>query len=220
MNLASPSIFVRNDLLEIDLYAVNFNTDILALILDILDQLRAVKQALGGDAADVQAGTAKVLTLNDGHLCAELSKPDRRNIAAGAAADNNDLFLADRLDRCGRSRGRKGDRGCRGSAADLFTRLTDITEQALDRNILALLSDDLEKYTVVFTSDLVGELICGDLQDRLAGFDRVTLVLEPTGYCAFFHRQSQLGHNNLKSHTFASLREECSSGFAADRAGP
>ena len=75
-------IFVRNDLLEIDLYAVNFNTDILALILDILDQLRAVKQALGGDAADVQAGTAKVLTLNDGHLCAELSKPDRRNIAA------------------------------------------------------------------------------------------------------------------------------------------
>ena len=98
------------------------------------------------------------------------------------------------------SRGRKGDRGCRGSAADLFTRLTDIAEQALDRNILALLSDDLEKYTVVFTSDLVGELICGDLQDRLAGFDRVTLVLEPTGYCALFHRQSQLGHNNLKSH--------------------
>lgn len=102
---------MRNDLPEIDLYIVNLNTDILALILDILDQLRAVKQALGGDAADVQAGTAKVLTLNDGHLCAELSKPDRRNIAAGAAADNNDLFSPTGLTDAAGAAGAKGTAG-------------------------------------------------------------------------------------------------------------
>ena len=127
--------------------------------------------------------------------------------AAGAAADNNDLFLADRLDRRGRSRGRKGDRGCRGSAADLFTRLTDIAEQALDGDILALLCDDLEQHAVVLARDLVGEFICRDLKDSLASLDSIPLMLEPAGYCAFFHRQSQLGHKNFVSHAIPSLTD-------------
>ena len=84
-NLASPSIFATlfalnrpaippvscleigilmgDDLGEVDGDVVHFHADVLALMLDVLNQLCAVQQALGGDAAHVQAGAAQVLAV-------------------------------------------------------------------------------------------------------------------------------------------------------------
>ena len=84
---------------------------------------------------------------------------------------------------------------------------TDIAEQALDGDILALLCDDLEQHAVVLARDLVGEFICRDLKDSLASLDSIPLMLEPAGYCAFFHRQPQLGHKNFVSHAIPSLTD-------------
>ena len=55
--------------------------------------------------------------------------------------------------------------------------------------------------------NLVGEFIRSDLKDSLTGLDSIPLMLEPTGYCAFFHRQSQLGHKNFVSHAISSLTD-------------
>ena len=92
-------------------------------------------------------------------------------------------------------------------AADLLAGFADIAEQALDGDILALLCDDLEQHAVVLARDLVGEFICRDLKDSLASLDSIPLMLEPAGYCAFFHRQSQLGHKNFVSHAIPSLTD-------------
>ena len=45
-------------------------------------------QGLGRNAADVQAGTAELLALDQGGGDAKLGGTDGGNIAAGAAADN------------------------------------------------------------------------------------------------------------------------------------
>ena len=100
-----------------------------------------------------------------------------------------------------------GHRSRSGRAADLLAGFTDIAEQALDGDILALLCDDLEQHAVVLARDLVGEFICRDLKDSLASLDSIPLMLEPAGYCAFFHRQSQLGHKNFVSHAIPSLTD-------------
>ena len=89
--LLGDVVLVGDDLLEVDLHAVHFHADVLALILDVLHQLGAVEQALGWDAADIQAGAAQMLFFNQGDFRAQLGRPDGGHIAAGAAADNNDL---------------------------------------------------------------------------------------------------------------------------------
>ena len=60
----------------------------------------------------------------------------------------------------------------------------------------------------MFAGDLIGELVGGDLQNRLTGLDRVALLLEPLGDGALFHGQPQLGHENFKSHMLPSLLVE------------
>ena len=80
-----------DDLGEVHLDPGDLHADVLALILDVLHQLGAVEQALGGDAADIQAGAAQMLFFDQGDLSAQLGRPDGGYVAAGAAADDNDL---------------------------------------------------------------------------------------------------------------------------------
>ena len=89
--LGGDVVLVLDDLGEVDLHTLDLDADLSALVADVLHQLSGVQQALGGDAAHVQAGTAQVLLLDDGNLGAQLRGADGGHIAAGAAADNNDL---------------------------------------------------------------------------------------------------------------------------------
>ena len=72
--LFGDGILMGDDLGEVDRDTVHLHADVLALMLDVLNQLCAVQQALGGDAAHVQAGAAQVLLFHDGDLCAQLSQ--------------------------------------------------------------------------------------------------------------------------------------------------
>ena len=59
----------------------------------IADDLGDVQQSLRGNASDVQAGSAKrCVLLDDGHLLAKLCRPDGGDIAAGAAADDDEII--------------------------------------------------------------------------------------------------------------------------------
>ena len=55
--------------------------------------LRALKEGLGGDAADVQAGAAQVLPLHHSRPHSQLGGPDGGHITGGAAADHNEIIL-------------------------------------------------------------------------------------------------------------------------------
>ena len=58
----------------------------------LLVELRGLQQRLRGDAADIEAGAAERAALLDaGRLEAELRRADRGDIAAGAAADDDDV---------------------------------------------------------------------------------------------------------------------------------
>src|SRR3546814_10821720 len=56
-----------------------------------MEDLGRAQQRLGGDAPPVEADAAQILTLDDRGLQAELRRADRRDIAAGARAENNDV---------------------------------------------------------------------------------------------------------------------------------
>jgi hypothetical protein len=59
-----------------------------------LEQLGAVQQRLGGNAADVEAGAAQRLAaFGAGGLEPELRRADRRDIAAGTRADDEDVVV-------------------------------------------------------------------------------------------------------------------------------
>ena len=58
----------------------------------LLEHFGGVEQRLGGNAADVEAGSAERLPLLDhGDLHAELRRADRADIAAGAGADHDEI---------------------------------------------------------------------------------------------------------------------------------
>ena len=90
--LLADGVLVGDDLGKVDGYPLHLHTNILALRPDLLHQLSGVQQALGGDAAHVQAGAAQILLFDNGHVSAQLCGTDGRHISAGAAADNNDLL--------------------------------------------------------------------------------------------------------------------------------
>src|SRR4029077_17331798 len=57
-------------------------------------QLRRLQQGLGGDAADVEAGAAELVLLDQGDLQTELGSPDRGRIAAHAAAQDHNVEVS------------------------------------------------------------------------------------------------------------------------------
>ena len=65
-------------------------TVILGVIHVVID-LGGTQQRLGGNAAPVQADAAHVLALHDRGLEPELRRPDRRDVAARPAADDDDV---------------------------------------------------------------------------------------------------------------------------------
>ena len=79
---------MSDDLLEVDVHALDLDADVLALLLNLGDELRRVQQALRGDAADVQACAAEMLLFKQGHLQPLLRGRDPEGITAGAAADD------------------------------------------------------------------------------------------------------------------------------------
>ena len=78
---------------EIELRRADDDAERREAVAGLLEHLRGVKQRLGGDAADVEAGAAERLALLDhGDLHAELRGADRADIAAGAGADDDEII--------------------------------------------------------------------------------------------------------------------------------
>ena len=60
-------------------------------VLHVVEDLRRAQQRLGRDAAPVRADAAEEVALDDRGLEAELRGADRRHVAAGAGADDDDV---------------------------------------------------------------------------------------------------------------------------------
>src|SRR3546814_19507414 len=81
--------------------------------------LGRAQQRLGRDAAPVQADAAELVALDDGGLEAQLGRADRRGIAAGAGAEDDDVETGVAQDRTSVAEGKsvsvRVDRGGRRS---------------------------------------------------------------------------------------------------------
>jgi hypothetical protein len=66
---------------------------VVAQMVELLIDLGGLEQGLGGDTAPVQADAAERITLHDGGLETQLSRADGGHIAAGAAADDDDVEI-------------------------------------------------------------------------------------------------------------------------------
>ena len=75
--------------IETDL-AIDRKSKILGVV-EELKNFRRAQQGLGGNAAPVEADAAEMLALDDGRLEAKLRRADRRDIAAGPAADDENI---------------------------------------------------------------------------------------------------------------------------------
>ena len=58
---------------------------------DLLEFVGGVDQRLGGNAADIEAGAAELLRLDDHGVDAQLARADRADIAARARTDHQEL---------------------------------------------------------------------------------------------------------------------------------
>src|SRR5690606_24993486 len=81
----------RDDALHVELPARVVEAEVLRLIAQHVRDLGAAQQRLGRDAAPVEADAAQVLALDDRGREAELGGADRRDVAARAAADDEDV---------------------------------------------------------------------------------------------------------------------------------
>ena len=71
-----------------------------------LERVRVLEERLGGNAPPQQAGAAeRLLFLDDRHFQPQLRRADRRDVAASARADHQDVvFVHRRLHVCVRTR--------------------------------------------------------------------------------------------------------------------
>ena len=90
----------RDHRLHVDLRVVGADAVVLEAVRQVVELARGIEQRLGRDAADVEAGAAQrglaVLAdegIDAGGLQAELRRADRRHVAGGAAADDDDVEL-------------------------------------------------------------------------------------------------------------------------------
>ena len=81
---------IGDDLLDIDRDVACADAEVAEAVEGVAD-FGDPQQRLGRDAAPVEADAAEALALDHGALEAELAGPDRRDIAAGAAADDDDV---------------------------------------------------------------------------------------------------------------------------------
>ena len=90
--LLGHSTLVGEDGVHVNVHRVSGDTGVLAGA-DIMVNLGGMQQGLGGHAATVQAGAAGLAVLHNGHLQAQLSGAQSRNIAAGTGADDDQLII-------------------------------------------------------------------------------------------------------------------------------
>ncbi len=77
---------------EVELRLAHLHAELGERLLGLLDRERGLHPGLGRDAPDAQAGAAELRLLLDADgLGAQLRGPDRRRVAAGAAAEDGDV---------------------------------------------------------------------------------------------------------------------------------
>src|SRR3546814_18789380 len=85
-------------------------------MLHIMIDFGRAQQRLGRDAAPVETDAAKILALDDRGFQAELRRADRRNIAAGAGAEDDEVVVGvshyGLLQKPPRSEERRVGKGC------------------------------------------------------------------------------------------------------------
>src|SRR4029077_11383692 len=77
-------------LLGVEADLLGRKAELVEIVEEMVD-LRRAQQRLGRDAAPVEADAAEMLALDDRRLHAELRRPDRRDITAGAGADDDEI---------------------------------------------------------------------------------------------------------------------------------
>ncbi len=118
VELADDAVLVGVDAAHVDARQRALDADLLTLA-GVVGDLGGVQQRLGGDAAAVQAGTAQLVLLDEGHREAQLGRAQRAGVPAGTPAQDQDvvgvalaqLSLLPR--RCVTSGGPVGDGGLR-----------------------------------------------------------------------------------------------------------
>ena len=89
--LATPAAALHHRL-KIGLYPFG-NQAIILGVLHVVEDLGRAQQRLGRDAPPVEADPAEQLALDDRGLQPQLRRADRRDIAAGARSENDDVVL-------------------------------------------------------------------------------------------------------------------------------
>ena len=96
-------VLVGEHLAQVEADAGRVDAKLAHVVLGLVVEVRRVQQRLGRDAADVEAGAAERAALLDARdLHAHLAGLDGRDVAAGAATDDNEVLLV----------------GCRGKSRD------------------------------------------------------------------------------------------------------
>lgn len=96
------------ELVKVDLDIRDLDTSLLGIVKNLVVKVGAVQESLGGNAANVQAGTTKGTTLlNAGGLKTKLSSLDGSDVTTGATADNDDIMLSGGLKRIVSNRTKK-----------------------------------------------------------------------------------------------------------------
>ena len=91
--LLDDLVFPRQDVRPIDFQPADLKSQFRA-ILEMILNLRVMQQHLGGNAPDVQAGSAeKGILLHNDRLQSQFAGPDRRYISARTAPDNRYIVL-------------------------------------------------------------------------------------------------------------------------------
>src|SRR5204863_8655713 len=75
--------------LPVDAGLRDLDPELGAAVRDVVVELSRSEEGLGGDAGVVQAPSPGLVLLDDGRAEAELRRPDRGDVAPGAAADND-----------------------------------------------------------------------------------------------------------------------------------
>ncbi len=91
--LLDDLVFPRQDVRPIDFQPADLKSQFRA-ILEMIVNLRVVQQHFGGNASDMQAGSAeKGILLHDHRLQPQFAGPDRRHISARTTPDNRYIVL-------------------------------------------------------------------------------------------------------------------------------
>ena len=157
---------------------------------------RGVEHGLGRHAAAVEAGAADLVLFDQGHLGAQLCGTDRRYIAAGTAADDQDAVVR-RRGRCCSGRGRRSccRRGrCGSRIRNRLSGCAEPADQRLAGHRLTGRNQDLEQNAVRLCFHVVRQFVRFHREEDLALLNGVTDVFLPRVYRSLGHREAEFRH--------------------------